>query len=219
MLFKSLASAISFSLLLLLTPSVHALSDIQVVALFTGKAVVMLDGQKRILSVGQTSPEGVTLVAADSNRAVLQIDGKQRSFPLGQRIGANYSTPSGGKTVKIYKNSGGMFTTPGSINGQAVSFLVDTGASSVAMNSGHAKRLGIRYKYEGRKIGIGTASGTTSGYRVTLERVKVGSVELTDVEGVVIEGSAPPTILLGMTFLGQLSVKNEGSVMELERKY
>ncbi len=193
--------------------------DIQVVALFSGKAVIVIDGQRHILSEGQSSPEGITLIEADSKRAILEIEGERRSFPLGQRIGANYAKPSAKGAVVIYRDSGGMFHGAGAINGFAVNFLVDTGASMVAMNSGHAKRIGINYREQGNRIPIATASGQTMGYRVMLDSVRLGDITLNGIEAVVIEGGSPGTILLGSTFLSRVHTQNDGRVMEIRKKY
>ena len=112
-----------------------------------------------------------------------------------------------------------MFQTTGSINGLPVQFLVDTGASSVAMNSAEARRLGIDYRVVGEETRVATASGIESAYAVNLERVKVGEIQLHNVAGVVIDGAQPQQVLLGMSFLGQLDMNNEGTVMTLRKKY
>lgn len=193
--------------------------DIQVVALFSGKAVVMIDGRRRLLAEGQSSPEGITLIEADSKRAILEIEGERRQFPLGRRIGANYAKPSSKGAVVIYRDSGGMFHGAGAINGFAVNFLVDTGASMVAMNSGHARRIGLNYRVPANRIPIATASGQTMGYRIMLESVRLGDITLNRVDAVVIEGSSPGTILLGSSFLSRVHTQNDGRVMEIRKKY
>jgi len=195
----------------------HA-ADIIVVGLFPGKAVVRIDGERLVLSQGETSPQGVTLLEADSERAVFETDGQRREYQLGTHIGANYAAPGPGKKHRIYRSSRQMFETGGFINGTSVHFLVDTGASSVAMNAGHARNIGVNYR-SGRRIGVSTANGVTSGYQVKLDRVKVGDIELTNVDAVVLEGASPPVILLGLSFLDRLHWSKADTVIELERKY
>ncbi|MDH5710949.1 MAG: TIGR02281 family clan AA aspartic protease, partial [Gammaproteobacteria bacterium] len=65
--------------------------DIVVQGLFAGKAVVQIDGQRRVLAPGQTSPEGVKLVSADTKQAILEVDGKQRSYTLGSAVSLNFT--------------------------------------------------------------------------------------------------------------------------------
>ena len=72
---------------------VLAVSRIEVQALFGGKAMVMIDDQRRTLSIGQTSPEGVKLIDADSKQAVLEVDGKQKTYKPGGAISLSYAKP------------------------------------------------------------------------------------------------------------------------------
>lgn len=205
-----------FAGMILVLPLMAA--DITVVGLFPGKAVVKIDGERMVLSRGETSPQGVMLVDADSEKAVFEIDGKQVEYRHGTHIGANYTAPGPGKKHQIYRSTRNMFETNGFINGTMVHFLVDTGASSVAMNSGHARSIGLNYK-SGRQIGVSTANGVTTGYQVKLDRVKVGDIELTNVDAIVLEGGSPSEVLLGLSFLDRLHWSKSDTVMELERKY
>lgn len=193
-------------------------TEITVVGLFPGKAVVRIDGERLVMSEGEVSPHGVTLLHADSEKARFEVDGEVREILLGTHIGTDYSAPGPGKKHRIYRASNNMFETGGFINGVSVHFMVDTGASSIAMNSGHARKIGLKYK-KGRQIGVSTANGVTSGYMVTLDRVRVGDIELTNVEAIVLEGGSPPEILLGLTFLDRLHWTKNDTVIELERKY
>ena len=105
------------------------------------------------------------------------------------------------------------------INGLPVGFLVDTGASSVAMNAGEARRLGIDFRVDGDSTYVSTASGVARAYRVRLDRVKVGAIELRNVEALVVDGSSPTEVLLGMSFLQRLELMNQGDHLTLRRKY
>jgi len=193
-----------------------AVQKISVLGLFNNKAVVMIDGKRRILALNQASPEGVTLISADGSSAVLEIAGKRTAYPLGQ-AGANYSTPRQ-TAVNVYRNPQGMFTASGSINGFPVDFMVDTGATFIAMNAPQAKRLGIQYRMEGQPVTTNTASGTAMGYQVTLQRVRLGEIELRDIDAIVLEGNSPTEVLLGMSFLGRLEMQHSGQVMQLKSK-
>lgn len=213
-----------FSMLLVLllvvwSESSIAIERLRVVALFSDKAMVEIDGKNRLLKKGKASPEGVLLISADAKGAVLEIEGQRETYELGRHVSASYSKPKT-QEVQIWRNAYGGYTTVGSINGQTVNMLVDTGASSVAMSEVEAKRLGIPYLLTGRVIRVSTASsGNVKGYRVLLDRVQVGDIQLHNVEGTVIEGNSPSEVLLGMTFLGKLQMENKGNVLLLKTKY
>ena len=74
--------------------AVVAAPDIRVVGLFKDRAVVMIDGRQRILRIGDTSPEGVRLIAADSESAVLEVDGAEIRGTLDGRVSARKRLPA-----------------------------------------------------------------------------------------------------------------------------
>jgi len=121
------------------------------------------------------------------------------------------------KRVIIKADPFGMYIIMGKINGSPVQFLVDTGASLVAMNSKLAARSGIKYK-NGIQIQIETAMGTDIAYQIPIKEIKVGDIELHNVMGGVSD-KMMATALLGMSFLGELTIKQKGRVMILEQEY
>jgi len=193
-------------------------ADVRVVGLFNDRAVVLVDGKQYLLSPGEASPEGVTLVSASSDSAVLEADGRRFTAVLDGRVSARKRSTTS-RVVRIRRNSMGMYSTVGSINGLPVSFLVDTGATQIAMNSAQARRLGIDYRVIGDPAAVTTASGQERAWLVMLDTVKVGELTLRNVSGVVIEGSQPVETLLGMSFLGRLEITNDGQLMTLRQKY
>lgn len=205
-------------LLLILSMNVFAVDKITVNGLFSGKAIVTIDGKQRILKVGKPGPEGVKLISANSREAVIEIDGEQKTYTLGTHIGSSFKEPARGKTVTIAPDRGGMYEVNGSINDFQVKFLVDTGASSVSMNSNHARRIGIDYKMEGREGLSETASGLSKIYIVNLDSVMVGGITIHDVEAAVHGGDFPRTILLGNSFLSRVKMIREGQMLLLEEK-
>jgi aspartyl protease family protein len=194
-----------------------AVSQIEVQALFGGKAMVMIDGQRRTLSIGQTSPEGVKLIDADSKQAVLAVDGKQKIYKPGGTISLSYAKPEHHEE-KIYADDRGMFRSVGAINGRSVRFLLDTGATTVAMNKTQAKQLGVDYRMNGESVVISTASDNVKGYRVRLKSVSLGKIKQRNVEAMVIDGDHPGPILLGMSFLGKVQVEKAGEVMKIRQR-
>ncbi|MGI9320164.1 MAG: retropepsin-like aspartic protease family protein [Thiogranum sp.] len=196
-----------------------AIKDIHVVALFKDRAIVMIDGKQRLLRAGNSSPEGVRLVSADSAGAVFEYQGRILERQLDGRVHAAAESPKGHDDVLIFRDRWGMFKTVGSINGLPVKFLVDTGASSVAMNSAQARRLGIDFLVQGEPIYVSTASDVTQAFQLKLDVVKVGSIQLRNVTAVVMDGAQPTEVLLGMSFLGHLEMLNKGDKLILRRKY
>jgi aspartyl protease family protein len=205
-------------LLLISVEQAFAVDRIVVEALFTDKAMVNIDGVRRLLKLNQPSPEGVLLISASSREAVIEVDGERRSYSLGGHITTRFSKPES-MTAKVWKNQAGAYTTVGTINGRTVNFLVDTGATAVSMHANQAKRLGISYRLEGNPIYVNTASGTAPAFDVTLDRVQVGEITLTNVRGFVIESNGPERVLLGMSFLNRVKMEDQGSVLLLEKRF
>ena len=201
----------------LISQSVLA-TDVDVLALFNGKALVSIDGGKQqMLNVGQAVERGVKLISADSREAVLEIDGKRKTMGMGQSLSYAASPATSGSSVSLTADGRGHFVTLGSINGASTRFLVDTGASYVSLSGAEAKRLGIDYK-KGERGQMSTANGVVPAYRVTLNAVKVGSVTVNQVQASVSEAPMDVT-LLGMSFLNRVEMRREGSTMTLTKKY
>ena len=197
---------------------VQAGTDVRVVGLFSERAVVLINGKQHVLRVGQVTPEGVKLVAADSESANLEIDGKTVNARLDGRISASKQAPAA-REFQISRNTRGMYSTVGSINGLTVSFLVDTGATLISINATEAQRLGLDFRVVGTPTMVTTASGVERAWGVMLNTVKVGELELHNVGAVVLEGAQPEQALLGMSYLGRLEMTNAGRLMTLRKKY
>ncbi len=219
-----LAASQTMALLLLLilisiwSDCTIAVERLRVVALFSDKAMVEIDGKNRLLKKGRVSPEGVLLISADAKGVVLEIDGVRETYELGRHVSASYSKPEV-QEARIWRDTRGSYTTVGTINGRTVNMLVDTGASAVAMSEIEARRLAIPYLLKGKVIRVSTASsGSVKGYSVLLDRVQVGDILLRNVPGTVIEGSSPRDVLLGMTFLGRLQMENSGNMLLLKSR-
>jgi len=205
-------------LMSLFSVSVPAAPDVRVVGLFNDQAVLQINGRQHVLKAGQTSPEGVKLLEANSESAVLQIEGERVEARLDGRVSAR-KQGSTAREVQVWRNTSGMYTTVGSINGLPVSFLVDTGATQVAMNAAQARRLGIDYRVTGSPAEVTTASGVERAWMVSLDSVKLGELEVRNVQAVVLDGAQPQTTLLGMSYLGRMKITNDGQLMTLQKKY
>ena len=190
--------------------------SVKVMALFSNKALLSIDGERKILSKGQ-SYKGVSLISASGRGAVVSINGQKRKIGLNQSIQGNFKSAER-STSRIYPDSQGMYFIEGKINGRTTRFLVDTGATFVTMSSQHARAVGIDYR-KGERGTVQTATTTVPVWQVYLRSITVGGIKLSNVEASVIEGSQPSDVLLGNSFLGRTQIQRKGSVMELRKKY
>ncbi len=208
---------LGFAALVLVAGNLAAAPLIELQAILGTSAVLQLDGVRRTLRVGQSSPEGVRLLALEGAAARVEVEGRTLSVPLGGRAGGAMQRAETA-SVRIARGDGGMYVTTGTVNGKAVEFLVDTGATTVAMNDATARGLGIDYR-AGEKGLVETASGITEAYAVTLREVAVGSIRVPNVAAVVIRGAQPSRTLLGMSFLSRTQIEHAHDTLVLKRKY
>jgi len=181
-------------------------------------ALLVIDGKPRNVAVGATV-EGIKLVSVTGNEAVVELKGKRVVLRLGDaqvNLGGTASE-GGGKQIVLTAQSGGHFHANGAINGQSVRFMVDTGATMVAMDKYEAERLGLDYK-NGRRGMTRTANGDMPVYATKLASVRIGDVVVYNVDAIV--SPAPmPFILLGNSFLTRFQMKRENDVMTLDLRY
>ena len=183
------------------------------------KALLMIDGQPRTLTVGASS-QGVLLRRLGDGQAEVEVAGRKRTLTLGAapaRVdGAGGIAVVGDTDIVLPMGQGGHFSGSGAINGRAVQFLVDTGATTVALSQSEANRIGLDWK-RGKPGLSNTANGLVPVYAVNLTSVRLGGVEVANVAAVVLP-SEMPTVLLGNSFLGRFSMRQDGDVMRLVKK-
>jgi aspartyl protease family protein len=195
--------------------SAHA-ATIDVVGLFPGKAVLVVNGSSpKTYAVGSVIADGAKLIAADNANATIEVNGKRQVLAIGQYV--HRSAPSANTSVTLQADTRGHFMARGLINGGSVSMLVDTGASAIAMPASEALRLGINYK-SGKMGRANTANGQVVVYIVQLDSVKIGDVELNQVEAMVQEQGLT-NILLGMSFLNRMEMNRNGEQMVLTKRF
>lgn len=188
-------------------------------AVLGSKVVLSVNGKRRILSKGQTTSEGVKLVQYSNHSATLFVNGQSVRVNIGDAPLSTHYTPKNVTEFKIFKDSSGMYRTQGLINGKNVSFLVDTGATTVAMGWGQAQGLGIDVLKEskGQIVKVSTANGITDAYPITLDKVSVGGLEAPYVKALVIKNTNMQEALLGMSYLSRVHVKHNRGVMLLSK--
>lgn len=191
---------------------------VEVIALFPGKAMVDIDGRRRTLAAGDTSPEGVTLLSATAESATFTAAGETFELKLDGRISGAFAARPEPRQLKLAPGENGHYFVDGEINGNTVRFLVDTGASIVAINKHTARRIGLLYRTDGTPGQIETASGLVPAYYLKFRLVKARTLESREVDGVVVDGDYPSVALLGQSFLNRFKMRREGVLLELEEK-
>jgi aspartyl protease family protein len=204
-------------LLLVLAPAAWA-ADVALIGLIGDKAAVLAvdGGDPKTVKVGQTW-RGISVIAVERGEATVEMDGKRRLLKIGQHYRSASAPSSDGQSVTLAADPRGHFVSQGSINGNPVRFLVDTGATTVALPAAEAQRLGIDYR-KGARGFTNTAGGVVPVYRVRFDSVKLGAIELSGVDGIVIEQGLD-IALLGMSFLNRVEMKRDGQTMVLIRRF
>jgi aspartyl protease family protein len=179
-------------------------------------ALLIIDGEPRTLEVGATA-KGVRLVALEDGRAIVEFAGRRQTLSMGAapaRILAGSATP---RQIVMAPGQGGHYTTVGTINGQLTNFLVDTGATSVAIGQPEAEKLGLRY-LQGRRVVTQTANGSVPAYMIELTSIRIGDIEVRNVNAIVIPGQMSH-VLLGNSFLNRFQMRRDNDAMTLELRY
>jgi len=199
-----------------LSSTLHA-ADVGLAGLFPGKALLTINGgPPRIVAVGVKTDEGVKVLSIDGETAAVEIDGKKRVLRVGQNVAAQ-SSGNGSSTAVLTADGRGQFLTTGNINGRSARFLVDTGASLVALGASDARRLGIDPS-KGQQGVANTANGQTAISLVKLDVVRVGDIVLHNVDAAVHQQDMP-FALLGMSFLNRMEMQRNGDTMTLKKRY
>src|SRR5712672_1613151 len=113
-------------------------------------------------------------------------------------------TPTGLRSISLPRDARGHFQTEGRIDGQRIAFLVDTGASVVALNETSAAKFGLRPSRGDYNAAVTTANGTIKAARTRLALVDIGGLVVRDVDAMVLPDEALSENLLGLSFLSKL---------------
>ena len=192
-------------------------ADVALIGLIGDKAAVLAvdGGDPKTVKVGQKW-HGITVISVERGEATVEIDGQRRVLKIGQHHRAA-AQAADRQSITLAADSRGHFITQGAINGNPVRFLVDTGATVVALPAAEAMRLGIDYR-KGQPGMSSTAGGMVSTYRVRFDSVRLGDIEVLGVDGVVLEQGLD-IALLGMSFLNRVEMKRDGHTMVLIRRF
>ena len=193
-----------------------AAQDVGLAGVMGSKALLMIDGgEPQAVAVGQ-SLAGVKVISVQGDQAVVEIGGRKRPLRVGQHaIGAAPADGSG--TIVMTADNQGHFYATGSVNGAAVRFLVDTGATMVSLGASDARRIGLDFN-RGQKGMTQTANGQTMVSKVKLDTVRIGDVTLHNVDALIHQNEMPMA-LLGMSFLNRMEMQRDGSTMTLRKRF
>ncbi len=184
------------------------------------KALLVVNGSPpKSVAVGQTH-QGVKVMAVATGQAVVEIGGSRQTLRLGE--GPVHAAPGAAESgdrrrIVLHASSNGHFRTQGQINGKTVNFIVDTGASVVSMSVTEADAIGLPYK-SGQTVQVSTANGVTVGWRIRLATVRLGSVDIYDVEALVTPAPMP-YVLLGNSYLTRFQMSRTNDQLVLEQRY
>lgn len=209
------------SLLVIAGCATATASELLLLALTRDKAIVLVDGERRVLKVGEGDGR-VRLIRADTDSALVEVDGREEVLYAGVVVTPISTEKESGvdnesetdEPVVLWAGSDGFFRVDGEINGATVTFLVDTGASTVAMNEHTARQAGVDLSKGIPGIAT-TASGVVRMVRVKLRRLDIGGLTAHNVEAGVLMGRFPVEPLLGMSFLSTVNMVREGDKLEL----
>ena len=194
-------------LLFCLASPLSAATDILYRGMHFGKAWINVNGRLVKLVPGESHKLGVELLAADADAIIIRVDGKRYKYFKDKNRGILFE-----EEVLINRDvASGNYQANGYINGQAVTFIVDTGASFVTLSKKMASTM--RIKTGTNRVTVQTASREEQAYLIRLVSVSVGGIELQDVPALITNRDYPPMPLLGMSFLSHMEVSHKDNLM------
>lgn len=207
--------------LALLTSSAVSGAEVELAGVFGKRAVLVINGgTPQTLSPGQHSREGVKLLEVGSATALVDVEGERRRLGMGEaplRITEPAIQQAAVATLRLVPDTHGHYWAQGTVNGASLRFMIDTGATYVAISAEDAKRAGIDYR-SGQRVRMNTANGQSNAWLVILDRVSIGGVVLHGVQGSVHEQGLS-VALLGMSFMNRLDMRREAGDLLLRRRY
>lgn len=203
----------------LLLPQAAGAQSVALSGVLGSKALLVIDGgAPRALAAGDSLQE-VRVVQVSGDSAIIEIKGQRQTLRLGDApVSIGRSSPGGPGSGRIVlrADSRGHFIDRGQINGKTMLYMVDTGASSVAIGRQDAERMGLPF-LKGQPVIMRTANGDAQGWRMRLDTVRIGDIEVHGVDAV-IAPQPMPYVLLGNSFLSFFQMTRQGSEMVLERR-
>lgn len=204
--------------LLCLLPALAAAQSVSMSGSLGDKALLVIDGTPRTVAAGATV-SGVKVISVSGSQTVVELGGKRQTLVLGSaqvNLGGAASA-GGGTTITLAAGPGGHFVSSGTINGRAVRFVVDTGATNVALSEAVARSIGLDFA-KGERVLTNTANGQVVAHRVSLREVRVGDVTVYNVDATIVPAMMD-MVLLGNSFLSRFQMKRDADVLVLEKRF
>jgi aspartyl protease family protein len=197
-------------------PTLGIAQDVGLAGIMGSKALLMINGgEPQAVPVGKTI-DGIKLLSVQSDQVIIEVGGRKRPLRVGQHA-VGVSAGDGSDKIVMTADVQGHFYTTGTVNGTSVRFVVDTGATSIALGPNDAQRIGLDLR-QGQRGLTSTANGTVVVTRIPLDTVRIGGVTLHNVAAVVLPTNMP-IALLGMSFLNRMEMQRDGSTMTLKKKF
>lgn len=201
-----------------LLPVLAAAQSVSMSGSLGDKALLVIDGAPRTVAAGATV-SGVKVISVSGSQTVVELGGKRQTLVLGgaQVNLGGAASAGGGTTITLAAGPGGHFVSSGTINGRAVRFVVDTGATNVALSEAVARSIGLDFG-KGERVLTNTANGQVVAHRVSLREVRVGDVTVYNVDATIVPAMMD-MVLLGNSFLSRFQMKRDADVLVLEKRF
>ena len=201
---------------LCLAPSWAHSQAVALAGMLGSKALLVVDASPpKAVGAGDVH-QGVKVIAVTKEEATIEVNGARRTLRLGEAPVSVGARGGSGKRVILMADSRGHFVNSGTINGRVMQYMVDTGATTVAVGRADADRMGLNYQ-GAEPVRMNTANGVAQGWRVKLDSVRLGDVEVLGVEAI-ITPQPMPYVLLGNSFLTQFQMTRVNDQMVLEKR-
>ena len=200
----------------LLAPTWAHAQAVALAGMLGSKALIVVDAHPPKAVGAGDEFQGVKVLAIARDEATVEIQGARRVLRLGESPVSVGNRGGSGKRIVLMADSRGHFVNSGTINGRVMQYMVDTGASTIAIGRSDADRMGLNYK-NGQPVRMSTANGVAQGWRMKLDSVRIGDVEVFGVEAV-ITSQPMPYVLLGNSFLTEFQMTRVNDQMVLEKR-
>ena len=208
--------ALAALLALCLAPSWARAQAVALAGMLGSKALLVVDANPPKAVGAGDEFQGVKVIAVTKEEATVEIGGARRTLRLGEAPVSVGARSGSGKRIVLMADSRGHFVNTGTINGRVMQYMVDTGASTIAIGRNDADRMVLNYR-NGEPVRMNTANGVAQGWRIRLDSVRLGDVEVLGVEAIVTP-EPMPYVLLGNSFLTQFQMTRINDQMVLEKR-
>ncbi|WP_293934394.1 TIGR02281 family clan AA aspartic protease [Iodobacter sp.] len=202
-------------LLTLMIPPAFA-TEVTLLAAMGNKGILLIDGQKKTLAIGQKMGD-VKLLAVSSEQATVMIGTRQRQLLLGQGYIASTKAESDSVgSLTLSPDAQGHYYADIAVRGISQRGIIDTGASFLSMPRNLASNMGVDYK-QGEESRTQTANGIIKSWQVTIAQIRIGSLLFNNVQASIRDQDNGP-LLIGNSVLNRFQMKREQELLILQKK-